>query len=71
MIAQWFSKHESAESGVNCLIEQMTETGKNAGVKALCMEDMLIIEFAKSLLYKLGTEDERKRKDKDNIRMKL
>ena len=32
---------------------------------------MLIIEFAQSLLNKLGTEDERKRKDKDNIRMKL
>ena len=71
MIAPLFSKHDSAESGVNCLIEQMTETGKSAGVKALCMEDMLIIEFAQSLLDKLGTEDERKRKDKDYIRMKL
>ena len=31
---------------------------------------MLIIEFAQSLLNKMGTEDKQRHKDKDSIRMK-
>ena len=71
MIAPLFCREGNADREVNSLIDQMKETGRNSGVKALCMNDMLIHEFAQSLLDKLGTEAEQRRKNKDNIRTKL
>ena len=71
MIARLFCREGNADREVNSLIDKMKETGRNSGVKALCMKDMLILEFVQSLLDKLGTEGEQQRKDKDNIRTKL
>jgi hypothetical protein len=46
----------------------MKEKVKNPGLKELCYQDELIKEFGIHLLDKLGTQEEQRRKDQDNIR---
>jgi hypothetical protein len=52
------------------LFQHMKETSSNRGVRAVCQSDQLIREFGRSLLGRLGTVKEQRRKDKDNIRSK-
>ena len=59
------------ESNVNELFRNMKETSMNPGIRNICRDDILIREFAMALLEKLGTTEEQRRKDKDNIRTKV
>ena len=56
---------------VNELINYMKETALNPGLKDVAENDALILAFGKSLLGRLGTSEEQRRKDKDNIRTKV
>ena len=53
------------------LFSGMKETKANPGIRPLCEKDPLIVEFAKSLLGRLGEEDEQRLKDMDTIRTKV
>lgn len=56
---------------LDMVIMKMKETTQNPGLKNICCDDQLIREFGNSLLDKLGTEEEQRRKDQDNIRTKM
>lgn len=72
MLAPFLIDERSNEDKeVDELIENMKETAKNPGLIQICREDTLLREFAQSLLCRLGTIDEQRRKDKDNIRTKV
>lgn len=62
---------EEPDCRLNELIINMKETKRNPGLKDLCLSDKLIREFGFSLLEKLGTTDEQRKNDCDNIRTKL
>ncbi|XP_078312171.1 uncharacterized protein LOC111134313 isoform X1 [Crassostrea virginica] len=62
---------EEPDSKLNELIINMKETKRNPGLKDICLGDKLIREFGFSLLEKLGTTDEQRKSDCDNIRTKL
>lgn len=62
---------DEPDSRLNELIMNMKETKKNPGLKDICLCDKLIREFGFSLLEKLGTTDEQRKSDCDNIRTKL
>ena len=49
----------------------MKETSKYPGLKNICLQDNLIKEFCRGLVHKLGSDNEQRRKDKDNIRTNL
>jgi len=53
------------------LIQNMRETTDNPGLRKICLEDDLIREFGRSLLGRLGTKEEQRLNDKNNIRTKL
>ncbi|GFN83295.1 Zinc finger protein 271 [Plakobranchus ocellatus] len=61
----------SQESELNKLFSLMKETKKYPGLKRISEDDFLICEFAKGLLKKLGTKEEQRLKDMDNIRTKI
>jgi len=61
----------ATEIQANKLFTHMKETHKNPGITKICREDALIREFAMSLLEKLGTKEEQRRKDQDNISTKV
>ena len=61
----------SSNDEVQELISQMKETKKYPGLRQESQNDVLIKEFAKGLLQKLGSKDEQRLKDKDNIRTKV
>ena len=65
MIAPLFCREESSEREVNCLVEQMKETEKNAGVKKIVYEGL-----AHQEVHQISC-DEQRQKDRDNIRTKL
>ena len=71
MLISPFITFESDDTDIEDLLFKMKETHKNPGLKKICMEDKLIKEFCRGLLHRLGTEEEQRRKDKDNIRTKL
>lgn len=56
---------------LNNVLEKMRETNKNPGLKEICENDELIREFGMCLLEKLGTTEEQRYKDEDNVRTKL
>lgn len=56
---------------VDGVINKMNETTKNPGLKEVCIEDTLIREFGLCLLDRMGTPEEQRRKDEDNVRTKL
>ncbi|XP_053388364.1 uncharacterized protein LOC128551503, partial [Mercenaria mercenaria] len=62
--------HEEEEE-IDSLISKMKETEQNPGLKDICFQDVLIREFGLSLLHKLGTSEEQRVKDKDNVRTKM
>ena len=68
LIAPYISTHNDE---VQELILQMNETKKYPGLRQVSQSDALIKEFAKGLLQKLGSKDEQRLKDKDNIRTKV
>ena len=49
----------------------MKETTQNPGVGKTCSTDRIIREFALGYLERLGLQDERRKKDLDNIRTKV
>lgn len=59
------------DTSLEDIFSHMKDTDKNAGVKEICESDDLIRQFGSCLLEKLGTLEERRRKDVDNIRTKL
>ncbi len=71
MLISPFINFESDDADIEDLVLQMKETVKNPGLKDICMADTLIKEFCRGQLHRLGTEDEQRRKDKDNVSTKL
>ena len=59
------------EAKLDKLFLGMKETAANPGIPKICETDQLIREFGKSLLGRLGEEDERRLKDVDNVRTKI
>ncbi|KAJ8317221.1 hypothetical protein KUTeg_005125, partial [Tegillarca granosa] len=64
-------EQDQLEMDLNDIIDKMKETTKNPGLKEICKNDKLIREFGLSLTEKLGTKEEQRRKDSDNIRTKM
>lgn len=64
-------EQDQLEKDLNYIIDKMKETTKNPGLKEICENDKLIREFGLSLTEKLGTKEEQRRKDSDNIRTKM
>ena len=62
---------DSDNDMIENLILQMRETVKNPGLRSICMRDILIKEFCRGLLHRLGTDDEQRQKDKNNVSTKL
>lgn len=71
MLLSPFITLDSDEAEIDDLIMKMKETSKYPGLKAICQGDNLIREFCRGLLHKLGTFDEQRRKDIDNVRTKV
>ncbi|XP_064637854.1 uncharacterized protein LOC135494033 [Lineus longissimus] len=72
MLAPFIRKPSCEEEAeVDALTTGMKETNLNPGIAGICMKDVLIREFASSLLGRLGTKDEQRRKDLTNVRQKL
>ncbi|XP_060570745.1 uncharacterized protein LOC132729023 [Ruditapes philippinarum] len=71
MLSPFFKREDKDYDQLNELISKMKETEKHPGLKKVCYEDELIREFGIHLLDKLGSEEEQRRKDKDNIRTKM
>ena len=69
MLIAPFVKTENKE--VQEIFSKMKETKKYPGLKQVSENDELIKEFGKGLLQKLGTKDEQRLKDIDNIRTKV
>ena len=49
----------------------MKETTANPGIPCICKNDLLIKEFSKSMLLRLGEKSEQRIKDIDNVRTKV
>ena len=71
MLISPFISLDSDDADIEDLILKMKETTKHPGLRNVCMSDVLIKEFCRGLLHKLGSLDEQRRKDKDIIRTKL
>ncbi|KAJ8315158.1 hypothetical protein KUTeg_007308 [Tegillarca granosa] len=71
MMAPYMIREESEIGELDLVIAKMKETVQNPGLKQVCAEDELIREFGLSQLDKLGTKEEQRRKDQDNIRTKM
>jgi hypothetical protein len=56
---------------IDQLFLSMKETQKNPGIPEICKNDPVIREFAWGQLERLGTDEERRIKDEDNIRTKV
>lgn len=56
---------------LNSVIQKMRETKKHPGLQQICFEDELIREFGCWLSGKLGSKNEQRRKDEDNVRTKM
>ena len=57
MLISPFISLDSDDDDIENLILQMRETAQNPGLRNICMQDILIKEFCRGLLHKLGTED--------------
>lgn len=62
---------EQTSEQLEKLFAGMSETKAHPGIRELCSKDVLIREFAKSQLGRLGSEDEQRRRDMANIRSKV
>lgn len=71
MIMPFIIHKEGETNKLDDVISRMKETKENPGLKEVCLEDELIREFGMCLLERLGTSEEQRRKDEDNIRTKL
>ena len=71
MLISPFITLDSDYDDIEKMILQMRETAQNPGLRKICMRDILIIEFYRGLLNKLGTEDEQCHKDKNSVSTKL
>ncbi|XP_005098712.2 uncharacterized protein LOC101849288 [Aplysia californica] len=71
MLLSPFLQLDSDEGEIEDIISKMKETSKNPGLRQICMHDVLIREFCRGLVHKLGPLEEQRRKDKDNIRTKV
>ena len=71
MLISPFIKINSNETDIDEILDKMKETVKYPKLKEIAQGDVLIREFIRGLVNKLGTEDEQRRKDKDNIRTKV
>ena len=71
LISPWITCSDSDDAEIEEIMFKMKETAMNPGLKMACQKDRLIKEFCRGLLHKLGTNNEQRRKDKDNVRAKL
>ena len=71
MLLSPFFKLNSDDADINHVIDKMKETKKYPGLQNIAKKDKLIREFCRGLIHKLGTDEEQRRKDKDNIRTKI
>ena len=71
MLSPFMMKDQKTIDELDMVLDKMKETGKNPGIKEICCRDELIREFGHSLLAKLGTLAEQRRKDQDNLRTKM
>ena len=71
MLSPFMPEKCTIDEDVEEIFDGMKETTKHQGIKAICRKDTLINEFTKSLLGRLGTEEEQRRTDKDTIRTKV
>lgn len=74
IMLQPFMKHREepdCRPDLDELIGNMKETKKNPGLKDTCFSDKLLREFGFALMERLGTIDEQRKSDSDNIRTKL
>ena len=62
---------DEEEAEIDEIFDGMKETRDNPGLKNICEDDQLIREFTRTLLDKIGSQEEQRKKDKDNIRAKV
>jgi len=61
---------DEEEAEIDEIFDGMKERRDKPGLKNTCEDDQLIREFTMALLDKIGSQEEQRRKDKDNIRTK-
>lgn len=71
LISPFLQANQAENTDLAKLFGGMKETKANPGLREVCENDPLIQEFAKSQLNRLGTEEEQRRSDLDNIRCKV
>ena len=64
-------EQEETNQELQTLWDKMKETAKNPGVPAVCQSDTIVTEFALSQLDRIGTAEEQRKKDMDNVRTKI
>jgi len=62
---------DEEEAEIDEIFDGMKERRDNPGLKNICEDDQLIREFTMTLLDKIGSQEEQRKKDKDNIRTKV
>lgn len=65
-----FVNVNTASTEVKHVLGGMKETKKNPGLVDVCENDILILQFIQSKCERLGTKEEQRRRDVDNIRCK-
>ena len=71
MLLSPFISYETDEQDIDNIMNDMKETKKHPNLRKVSRNDLLIREFCKGLLHKLGTPQEQRRKDKNNVRTKV
>lgn len=71
LLAHCFPKEDEETACLNEIIDKMRETKDNPGLKELCYEDELIREYGLYELGRLGTPEEQRSKDQNNISNKM
>ena len=71
MLLSPFISYETDEQDIDNIMNDMKETKKHPNLRKVSRNDLLIRELCKGLLHKLGTPQEQRRKDKNNVRTKV
>lgn len=71
MLSPFLKEMNDEDALLESFFNGMKETNANPGIPLLCKKDILIQEFAKSMLHRLGEVTEQRVKDVDNARTKV
>ena len=71
LLAPFIGKPNAEKAKIDTLLSGMKETVANPGIRKICQNDRLIMEFTKSVLGRVGDENEQRLNDMDTTRTKV